>query len=151
MINARAETVADKPAYRSSFRRRRCLVVADGFYEWQRTGGPKQPFLFRLAGRSPFAMAGLWDRWDKGEGEALETFTVLTTAPNDLVQPVHQRMPVILPPTAFEEWLDPELEDRERLLAHLQPLPSDHMEGFPVSTWVNNPANEGPRCVEPLR
>lgn len=151
MINARAETVADKPAYRSSFRRRRCLVVADGFYEWQRTGGPKQPFLFRLAGGSPFAMAGLWDRWDKGEGEALETFTVLTTAPNDLVQPVHRRMPVILPPTAFEDWLDPELEDRERLLAHLQPLPSDQMEGFPVSTWVNNPANEGPRCVEPLR
>ena len=150
MINARAETVAEKPAYRASFKRKRCLVVADGFYEWQATGGPKQPFLFRMSSGLPFAIAGLWDRWDKGEGDPLETFTILTTTPNDVVKPAHHRMPVILSSQHYERWLDPESDNRDRLTDLLVSFPATEMEGFPVSTYVNSPANEGPRCVEPL-
>lgn len=149
MINARAETVADKPAYRSSFRRQRCLVVATGFYEWQQTSGPKQPFLFQMENGQPFAMAGLWDRWEKGDGP-LETFTIITTDPNEIVEPVHRRMPVILQPSDYTVWLDPEQGDKALLSSLLKPFPPERMEGFPVSTYVNNPANEGPRCIEPL-
>ena len=149
MINARAETVAEKPAYRTSFRRRRCLVVADGFYEWQQTGGRKQPFFFRLEGGRPFALAGLWDRWEKGEAP-LESFTILTTEPSEVVAPVHRRMPVILPPDSWSLWLDSELDDRSRLAPLLAPWTGDDLEAWPVSTLVNNPANDSPRCIEPL-
>ena len=149
MINARAETVMDKPAYRSSFRRKRCLVIATGFYEWQQTGGPKQPFFFQMIGGQPFAMAGLWDRWEKGD-EPLETFTIITTHPNEVVEPVHKRMPVILQPADYAAWLDPEQDDKASLSSLLGPFPAALMEGYPVSTYVNNPANEGPRCSEPM-
>lgn len=150
MINARAETVGEKPAYRTSFKRKRCLVPADGFYEWQATGGPKQPFYFRFEGGGPFALAGLWDRWEKGEGDPIETFTILTTEPNEVVAPVHRRMPVILDREAMAIWLDPAIEDAERLTPLLGPFPAAGMEGFPVSTFVNSPGNDTPRCIEPL-
>lgn len=150
MINARAETVGEKPAYRTSFKRKRCLVPADGFYEWQATGGPKQPFYFRFEGGGPFAMAGLWDRWEKGEGEPVETYTILTTEPNEVVAPVHRRMPVILDRETMAIWLDPAIEDAERLTPLLGPFPAAGMEGFPVSTFVNSPGNDTPRCIEPL-
>ena len=151
MINARSETVVEKPAFRASFKRKRCLVIADGFYEWQATGGPKQPFYFRLTSGEPFAMAGLWDQWDKSaDGSCLETFTILTTEPNSAVEPVHKRMPVILKRADHDTWLDPEYQDTDRLQELLVPYPHTEMEGIPVSTYVNNPANQGPQCVEPI-
>lgn len=150
MINARAETVSEKPAYRVSFRKRRCLILADGFYEWQATSGPKQPFFFHRGDGYPFAMAGLWDRWDKGQDSVLETFTILTTSANEVVAPVHKRMPVILEESVLDEWLDPERQDTESLSEMLLPAPPEILESFPVSTYVNNPANEGPQCVEPI-
>ncbi len=151
MINARSETVAEKPAYRASFKKRRCLVVADGFYEWQATGGPKQPYFFRLRSGQPFAMAGLWDRWDKAPDEnPLQTYTILTTGPNEVVAPVHHRMPVILQPSKYESWLDPNNQDRTELNELLVSSPAEEMEALPVSTYVNNPANQGPRCIEPI-
>lgn len=150
MINARAETVAEKPAYRVSFRKKRCLILADGFYEWQATGGPKQPFFFHRGDGYPFAMAGLWDRWEKGEEAPLETFTIITTEANELVAPIHKRMPVILAEPHFEKWLDPGFEDKESLAQMLAPAPPETLEALPVSTYVNSPANEGPQCVEPI-
>lgn len=150
MINARSETVAEKPAFRVSLKRQRCLVPADGFYEWQATGGPKQPFFFHRKDGRPIALAGLWDRWDKGDDGPLETFTILTTTPNEVVAPIHKRMPVILKRSNFEEWLDPNDDDVETLTALLIPAPADLLEAYPVSTYVNSPANEGPDCVEPL-
>ncbi len=149
MINARAETAAEKPAFRSSFRKRRCIVVADGFYEWKKVAGPKQPYLLRPRGGPLFALAGLWDRWGRGE-EALETYAILTTEPNGVVAPIHRRMPAVLSPEHWAAWLDPELEDPARVGAMLGPCPEEWIEALPVSTYVNNPANDSPRCVEPL-
>lgn len=126
------------------------MVPADGFYEWKASAGPKQPFFFQRRDGRPFAMAGLWDRWDKGEDGALETFTILTTSPNEIVAPIHKRMPVILEPEHFEEWLDPQFEDLDRLTALLVPAEARALFGYPVSTYVNNPANEGPTCIEPV-
>ena len=151
MINARSETVADKPAFRTSFRKRRCLVLADGFYEWKKQTGPKQPFFFHRADGLPFAMAGLWDRWTKGEtDESLETFTILTTSPNSEVAHVHQRMPVILDTQELAIWLDPDCQDATLLARLLTPMTDGLLEGFPVSTYVNSPAHDGPDCIEPL-
>ena len=151
MINARAETVAEKPSFRTSFKSRRCVVPADGFYEWQKTGTGKQPYFFRLRDRQPFGMAGLWDRWEKGDGQPLETFTILTTQPNELVATAHHRMPVILSPTQVDLWLDPMANPEADFGALCNPYPAAAMEGFPVSTYVNNPANDTPRCIELLR
>ncbi len=150
MINARSETVADKPAFRDSFRRRRCLVPADGFFEWRRTPAGKQPYLFRLTGGEPFAFAGLWDRWVPHDGPPIESFTILTTRPNELVEALHDRMPVILPPAQHGLWLDPRQSDRARLTDVLQPFPAGEMTAFPVSTAVNRPAHDEPACVAPL-
>jgi putative SOS response-associated peptidase YedK len=150
MINARAETVAEKPAYRASFRKKRCLVVADGFYEWQATGGPKQPYFFHRGDGEPFLIAGLWDRWQKGDGPPVETFTILTTGANEVVAPIHDRMPVILDEASYDTWLDPRLDDTALLSRVLVPAPPTLLVSVPVSTYVNSPANEGPKCVEPL-
>ncbi len=148
MINARAETVAEKPAFRSSFRRRRCGVIADGFYEWQRSAGGKRPHLLRLKNQTPFAIAGLWDRWEGRDSTAVESFTLITTQPNDLAARVHDRMPVILDREGLARWL--EESEAEKLLELLKPFPAEGMEAYAVSTFVNNPANDSPRCVEPL-
>ena len=151
MINARAETAASKPTFRSPFRHRRCLILADGFYEWQKTGSSKkQPFYFRLQEGRPFAFAGLWDRWHPPEGEVIETATILTTEANDLVRPVHERMPVILPTSAYKLWLDPAVQKPEALQPLLQPYPSEEMIAFAVSLWVNDPKNDDAKCVQPL-
>lgn len=150
MINARSETAAEKPAFRAAFRRRRCLVLADGFYEWQKENGGKQPFYIRLRDGQPFAFAGLWESW-KGEGETvIESCTLLTTQPNDLIHPLHNRMPVILHPRDYALWLDPEMQAAERLKPLLRPYPFEEMVAYPVSRFVNKPQNDDPRCIEPL-
>jgi putative SOS response-associated peptidase YedK len=148
MINARSETAATRPAFRSAMKQRRCLVVADGFYEWQKTGGKKQPYYIRLAKDGPFAFAGLWERWDKGE-EPLESCTILTTSANECVAPVHDRMPVILDPNDYHQWLDPGILDAKGVAAPLRPLSAERMTAYPVTTLVNNPRNQDPKCVQP--
>jgi putative SOS response-associated peptidase YedK len=146
MINARSETVADKPSFRSSFKRQRCLVPADGFYEWKIDGSVKQPYHIRLKDGRPFAMAGLWSRWQDPEGEDILTYTILTTEPNPLLADIHNRMPVILPPDAYDIWLGE--SSREDLQALLQSYPAADMEAGPVSRLVNNPTHDDPRCIE---
>lgn len=152
MINARSESVADKPAYRWSFRKQRCLIATDGFYEWKKEGKLKQPFHIRRKDRQPFAFAGLWARWKPkdGSGDPLDTFTILTTDSNDLIRPLHDRMPVILDRTNFDLWLDPQVEDRDRLLPLLVPYDGSVMETVPVSRVVNSPAYDQPDCIAPL-
>jgi len=147
MINARGETVAEKPSFRSAVKSRRCLVPADGFYEWVRTGDGKQPHYIHFSDGRVFAFAGLWERWNKGEGGPLETCTIITTTPNALIADLHDRMPVILPPTHFAKWLEPQPLAPERLQELLVPHPDDGMEAYPVSTYVNKPVNDGPECV----
>jgi putative SOS response-associated peptidase YedK len=148
LINARSETAGAKPSFRSAFKHRRCLILADGIYEWQKLGSKKQPHYFRLRDGKPFAFAGLWERWEKG-GSPVESCTILTTEANDVLRPVHERMPVILGPKDYDHWLDPSPQKPELLQALLRPYPPGEMTGFPVSPLVNNPRNNSPRCVEP--
>ena len=156
LVNARSETVAEKPSFRSAFRHRRCLIPADGFYEWQRRGGTRQPWLFGLRDGAPLVFAGLWERWtvpegaalagslaERSPGDAVETCTILTAAANETVAPVHGRMPVILPPDSWDAWLSGDE-------VPLAPYPAGDMTAHPVSTHVNRPANDDPRCVEPI-
>ena len=126
------------------------MVIADGFYEWQKVNGGKQPHFIQLTGRRPFGIAGLWEHWESEEGSVIESCTLLTTTPNDLIRPLHNRMPVILHPRDYELWLDVEVEDQARLQPLLKPFPSGEMEAYPVSRFVNKPQNDDPRCVEPL-
>jgi putative SOS response-associated peptidase YedK len=149
MINARSETAAEKPAFRAAFRRRRCLVLADGFYEWQRLERGKQPFYVRLRDGKPFAFAGLWEHWKGPDETTIDSCTLLTTEPNDLIRPVHNRMPVILAPEDYDLWLDPGVQEPELLHPLLHAYPSENMHAYPISTWVNNPRNDDPRCIEP--
>ena len=149
MINARSETVAEKPAFRAAFRRRRCLVLADGFYEWQKLDSGKQPHYIRLHEGQPFALAGLWEHWKGPENRMIESCTLLTTQPNELVRQMHNRMPVILHPGDYALWLDPEVQDARRLQPLLRPYPEAEMETYPVSRMVNSPKNDDPRCIEP--
>ena len=149
MINARSETAPEKPSFRRAFRDRRCLIPADGFYEWRRENGGKQPYHFRMKDGHPFAFAGLWESW-RGDGEdVLRTCALLTTEPNGVASPIHNRMPVILPPDAYDAWLDPEAE-RQELEALLVPYEGEEeMEAYPVSRFVNSPGNNDERCIEP--
>ncbi len=148
LINARSETVASKPSFRAAFRSRRCLVPADGFYEWKREGGARHPYCIRFSDHRPFAIAGLWERWRSPAGDILDTYTLLTTGPNALVKPLHERMPVIVTPDAYSVWLDPHVNDPETLLPLFEPYPPDGMEARPASRLVNNPRNEGPACLD---
>jgi len=150
LANARSETAATKPSFRRAFRSRRCLVVADGFYEWQRTNGRKQPYFVGLKNDRPFGLAGLWERWEKG-GEPVESCTILTTDANELMEQIHERMPVIIPPDQYGLWLDPRCQDAEKLAMLLRPHPSKDMLAYRVSTVVNNPKNDGVKCVEAIR
>ena len=150
LINARAETAAEKPSFRAAFRRRRCLIVADGFYEWQKRPGGKRPYYVRLRGGRLFAFAGLWERWTGPDGGVIESCTLLTTTPNALLRPIHNRMPVILHPDDYALWLDPTVDDRRRLQPLLRPYPAAEMEAYPVSRRVNAPRYDDPRCIEPL-
>lgn len=146
MINARAETVATKPAFRAAFKSRRCLVVADGFYEWRQFPGGKQPYLIRLRSGRPFGFAGLWERWDR-DGEPLESCTILTTTANELMQPLHDRMPVLIPHEHYDDWLKGDTGTAASLLV---PFPADRLTAYPVSRVVNSPRNDVPACVEPV-
>jgi putative SOS response-associated peptidase YedK len=149
MINARAETAATRPAFRDAMKRRRCLIPADGFYEWQvrEDSKRKQPHLIRMKDGRPFGFAGLWDTWRRG-GEPLETFTILTTSPNELVANIHNRMPVIVAPGDFDRWLDPKI-DAAGVSDLLRPYPAEEMDAGPVGLGVNNPKNDDPSCAEP--
>lgn len=150
LINARAETAADKPSFRQAIRRRRCLILADGFYEWRRIGKTKQPMYVRRHGHQPFAFAGLWEVWRDAAGTALYTCTILTTTANPLLQPIHERMPVILNPAAEAMWLDRSITAPDSLLPILQPYGAEEMEVYAVSTRVNSPSNNTPACMTPV-
>lgn len=151
MINARADTVAVKPAFRAALRHRRCLVVADGFYEWRQVDGHKQPYWIGFEGRTPFAFAGLWEHWqDRSSGERVESCAIITTDANPLVRTVHDRMPVILPPQHFDAWLDPQQTAAEPLLALLKPHADTDMIAYPVSRNVNNPRNDEAELLAPV-
>lgn len=154
MINLRSESIAERPGFRRTLQEQRCIVPADGFYEWRKVAaGPKQPHLVRARDGSPLAMAGLWDVWTDREdpaAERLRTCTVLTTAPNDLVATLHDRMPVILPPEAWDVWLDPSETDVGVLTSLLRPCADDRLELVPVGTAVNSVRNDGPALIEPV-
>ena len=152
MINARAETLAEKPSFRAAFRRRRCLVIADGFYEWVQNPGEKAktPHYIRLSSGKPFAFAGLWEQWFSPDGSEIKSATIITREPNELVAKLHRRMPVILDPVDYAHWIDPQ----ERTQAELQPLlkayPAEKMTHYPVSRLVNNPVNDQPEAIVPV-
>ncbi len=150
MINARSETVAEKPAFRAAFRHRRCLVPASGFYEWRKLNGGKQPMYLHGADDGLLAIAGIWERWQSPDGSEIESCSLLTTTPNDLVAPIHNRMPVILEPADYATWLDPGPEGEAVLQHLLRAFPSEKMAAYPVSTRVNNPRHDEPACLEPL-
>ena len=149
-INAKAETVAEKPSFRSAFNKRRCLVIADGFYEWQLQGKQKQPMWIGLKSKRPFAFAGLWEHWTPAEGEPIESCTIITTEPNKLMQNIHNRMPVILTPHDYDLWLDPTMQQVETVKPLLRPFTSEELVAYPVSTLVNNPRHDAPQCLEPV-
>lgn len=152
LINARAETVATKPSFRSAFRKKRCLIAVDGFYEWQAIAGQKakQPFLISVKNVPAFAFAGLAEHWVSPEGAPVDTCAIITTTANSLMQSIHDRMPVILDPADYDMWLDPARQDPEELLPLLKQFPAGRMQAVPVSTLVNSPRNELPDCVVPL-
>jgi putative SOS response-associated peptidase YedK len=150
MINARAETLADKPSFRTALRRRRCLVLANGYYEWQKREGAKQPYYIRLASDEPFGMAGLWESWIEREGEPpLESCTIVTTAADPSIAPIHDRMPVVMRPEHHGAWLDPRVQDPAVLAPLLVPRPGSAFALVPVSRRVNNARNDGPELLEP--
>lgn len=149
IINARAETLPQRPAFRGLLPRRRCLVPADGFYEWRREGRVRTPMRFTLRSGEPFAFAGLWDRWLRPDGTPLHSFTIVTTSPNSLLEPVHNRMPVILLPEDEAKWLDPANTDLTDLSALLKPYPAELMDGYCVSRAVNSPVNDSLECIAP--
>ena len=151
LINARGETVAEKPSFRGSFKYKRCLILADGFYEWKANPGKKTktPYYIHMKDRTPFVLAGLWDSWESSDGSSLKTCTIITTSPNEVMTPIHDRMPVILHPRDYAKWLDASPQTPENLLPLIKPFPADNMTGHPVSTLVNKPTNDSPELVVP--
>lgn len=150
MINARAETVATKPAYRSAFRQRRCLVPASGFIEWQPTDRGRQPYAVRLTDTDLFAFAGLWEHWEGADGKTIASCTIIVTDANELLQPIHDRMPVILAPADYDDWLDSKTAEPDYVLTLLRPYPDKQMTLYPVSQRVNSPKNDDPECIEQI-
>jgi putative SOS response-associated peptidase YedK len=150
LANARSETVHEKPSFRNAFKKRRCILPADGFYEWKAEGKRKQPYFIRFSTGRPFGIAGLWEQWRSPEiGELVQTATLLTTGPNALMQGIHDRMPVILAPADYGLWLDPGVTDGEALRHLLVPCAPEGMQATPVSTAVNSPRNQGAALIEP--
>ncbi len=149
LINARSETAAEKPSFREAFKYRRCLISADGFYEWQKLREQKRPFFFHMKENREFAFAGLWEHWSGPDGSEIESCAILTTDANALMAPVHNRMPVIIAPEDYELWLFADMRKKDDLTKLLSPFAEESMEAFPVTARVNNPRNEGPACVEP--
>jgi putative SOS response-associated peptidase YedK len=151
LINARGETVAEKPSFRSAFKRKRCLVLVDGFYEWKQNTKPKTPFFFHRKDRKPFALAGLWEEWKAPEtGEVVRTCALITTGPNALMSPIHDRMPVILSQAGQELWLRPEPMEPAELQPLIAPCADDFLEAYEVARVVNSPFNDVPACIERL-
>lgn len=150
MINARSETVHEKPAFRSALKHRRCIIPASGFYEWREEGGKKHPLYAKLKQSNLMLFAGLWNHWKNPEGEVIESFTILTTTTNDLIKQLHERMPVILDSMDIDLWLDYQVADPEQLKPLLKPYPSELMEMYPVSDLVNSPKNDSPDLIKPL-
>lgn len=150
LINARAETVAEKPAFRSAFKKRRCLILADSFFEWQKRGEVKTPMLIRLRAMESFAMAGLYEYWKMRSGKVLESCAIVTTAANDFMKPIHNRMPVILRPENEDRWLNPDLQDPDQVKALLHPVADEFMESYEVSTYVNSPRNRDSSVIRPV-
>ena len=151
MINARGETLEEKPAFRGSLKYKRCLVLADGFYEWKSSPGKKikTPFFIHMKNRKPFAFAGLWDSWSGPDGSQIKSCTIITTEPNELTSIIHDRMPAILHPRDYTKWLDPSPQTPEQLKPLIKPFPAELMNAYPVSTLVNTPANDTPELVVP--
>ncbi|MCE9526623.1 MAG: SOS response-associated peptidase [Planctomycetales bacterium] len=151
-INARGETVAEKPMFRAALKRRRCLVVADGYYEWRAAGNVKQPYHFRYEDQRPFAFAGLWESWCGPEGKdpPLDTCTIITTAAGGVAATLHERMPVIIPPSEYDLWISPQPLDARQLEALLHPQQQDDIVPVPVSTLVNSVKNDRPECLQPV-
>lgn len=149
MINARSETVAEKPAFRAAFKKQRCLIAADGFYEWKKEGKAKIPFFIKLKSDKPFGFAGLFNVWTSPEGEDISTCTIITTEANTLLAKIHDRMPVILPGKNHDLWLDPDIHESKELLPLLKPYPSKELEFRQVSSLVNSPAHNSPELIEP--
>lgn len=149
MINARSETAAEKPAFRAAMKRRRCLIPSDGFYEWAQASASKQPHHVQMKDGHPFAFAGLWELWCGADGSEIESCTILTTAANPLLKPIHPRMPVILRPEDYGRWMDPSNEKPAGLTDLLRPYPPEEMVARPVGRRVNSPRNDDPKCLEP--
>lgn len=151
LINARGETIAEKPSFRGGFKYKRCIIPTDGFYEWKASPGEKTktPYFIHMKDRKPFAFAGLWDEWQSPDGGAVRTCTIITTEPNELMSTLHNRMPVILAPKDYALWLDPAPQTPEKLVHLIKPFPADAMSAHPVSTLVNKPGNDRPECVVP--
>jgi len=149
MINARAETLAEKPAFRTAFRKRRCLIAADGFYEWRHEGKKKQPFFIHMKDETVFAFAGLWERWRSPDGETVESCTIITTSANKLISKIHDRMPVILNRDQYETWLT-DSTPQDQLQQFLIPCAAAEMEAYRVGSTVNSPKNDTPECIQPV-
>lgn len=150
LINARAESLNEKPMFKTLFQKRRCLIPVDGFYEWKKTERFKQPMRILMKDNSPFALAGLWDRWIAPDGDTVDSFTIITTDANDLIKPIHNRMPVILAPEDYLIWLDPDTSDTKILNRVMKPFPSDKMRLYAVSRIVNSPEIDSPECIKPV-
>lgn len=150
MINARVETLNEKPAFKNLLRRKRCLIPADGFYEWKRSGTFNQPYRITLKNNRLFSFAGLWDTWSSPTGEVINSCTVITTTSNELIETIHTRMPAILTPEQEKLWLDPKITDSQFLKSLLRPYPSDLMTAYEVSKIVNSPKYDQPECIEPF-
>ena len=150
LINARIETVVEKPSFKNAFKKKRCLILADGFYEWQKTEKTKQPWYFRLPSGKPFGFAGLWEVWKNSEGQKYNSCTILTTIASESVKHVHDRMPVILQPNTVNDWLNPDTHDIDQLKEILSDGKVENLKGYPVTNKINSPSNNDPSCIEPL-
>lgn len=148
-INARIESVAEKPTYRTPFKRQRCLIPADGFYEWNMVNGKKIPHHIRMVDSRVFAFAGLWDRWE-GEGKSLESCSIIVMPANEVMKPLHARMPAIIAPAHYDCWLDSGITDKQEIMGYLNSAPSAGLVCYPVSTWVNTPKHDNVRCIRPM-
>ena len=147
-INARVESVAEKPTYRTPFKRRRCLIPADGFYEWKVVSGHKIPHHIRMKDGGVFAFAGLWDRWES-ESQTVDSCTIIVMPSNEIMRPIHERMPAIIAPACYDWWLDARITDKQEIMQHLNSAPSSQLTAYPVSTWVNVQKHNDERCIQP--
>ena len=147
-INARIETVAEKPTYRTPFSSKRCIIPTDGFYEWKLINGHKIPHYIRMRSGGVFAFAGIWDRW-QGESETLDSCSIIVMPANEAMKPVHERMPAIIAPAHYDLWLDPRITDKDEIMQYLNSAPSSQLKFYPVSTWVNSPEHDDERCIRP--